>query len=538
MAYRRSYGSGGYGYGSAARFLYDYNPYGDFGFGCDPDPYYARLAAREREREELRRIRDLQRQAAGSRRRQVELERFGKFVPAGEWDADCEAWPEKSYTWNVGAFQMEIARGPTHAWNGYVTLPAGYPHREKPYEFWNNTYTSGLPKPPVRELTYGNAESFTGTVPVGKFGFDHSWGGDRQPMVLERGKAGNHDGCVYTTAEMAINEVWRLAAYFASLVLDGSLAPAGGPEWMAQHRESLLKIVEQDMRIADGINKKRRAAAAEVARLARLAEEKAAAEVAEMSRIAAEKAAAETAERTRLAVEAAKRQRLWDEAHPEEAEIRKAEERRRRAAAEAEGAAATVAALQAQAAAATRSLREQKEKAAHAQEKITAAEALEARRDAGEELLVREKRQINHLPQLRVELGNRLVDISNMEKVPTEDFTARIAAAEAQAAEGQAAADAAAAEVQQLKDAWAAKQKAAADAAALAIKRAEAQARLDRVNQLIGQIDALKARREAGETLDPLQAKKIGRRTQLAKEREELTALLAPFGQRAEPSAS
>jgi hypothetical protein len=494
-------------------------PYGyGGGFGYD----FAAQLRREEERAQRELLRELQRMAAGSRRRLVELERFGKFVPAGEWDADCEAWPEKSYTWSVGAFQMEICRGPTHAWNGYVTLPAGYPNREKHYDFWNNTYTSGLPKPPVRELTYGNAESFSGPVPVGKFGFDHSWGSDRQPMVLKSGTAGNHDGCVYTTAERAVAEVWRLAAYFASLALDSTLRPTA--EWMAEHRESLLKIVEQDMRIADDINKKRRAAAAAAAEAARIAAEKAAAEAAEAARIAAEKAAAEAAERARLAAEEAERQRLWDEAHPEEAAIREAEKRAAAAASVAQKAATAVTALQAQAAAATRSLREEKEKAAHAQEKIAAAEALEARRDAREELLARETRQINHLPQLRTELRNLKGRIYERETDPTYDFTERIAATSAPAAEAQAAYDAAQAEVQQLKDAWAAKQKATADLAAAKAEKEEKQKRLDRVNQLIGQIDALKTRREAGETLDPLQAKKIGRRPVLAKEKAELEA--------------
>jgi hypothetical protein len=415
MSYRRSYYGGGFGYGG----------YGGYDFAAE--------FSREEERAARELARELHYQARDSRRRQVELERFGKFVPAGEWDADCEAWPEKSYTWSVGAFQMEIARGPTHAWNGYVTLPEGYPNSEKPYQFWNETYTSGLPKPPVKELTYGTA---------GKFGFDHSWGQDRQPLA-RAGGPGNHDGCVYTTAEMAINEVWRLAAYFASLVLDGTLPTTA--EWMAEHRESLLRIVEKDMRIADGINKKRRAAAAEAARVAA---ERAAAEAAA--------AAARAVEEARLAAEAAERQRLWDEAHPEEAAIRRAEERAVVVAAEAQKAAAAVAALHAQADAATRVLREGKEKAAHAQEKIATAESLEARQAAGEELLAREKRLVGHLPQLRVELKNRLAAISEMEKEPAEDFTARIVSAEQAAAETQAAADAAQAEVTALKGAWAA----------------------------------------------------------------------------------
>ncbi len=527
---RRSYGS--YGYGGARDFLYDYDPYGysgsfsRYGGGYD----FAAELRREEERAAREQLRYLQQQARGSRRRQVELERFGKFVPAGEWDADCEAWPEKSYTWSVGAFQMEICRGPTHAWNGYVTLPEGFPHREKNYDFWNNIYyTSGLPKPPVRGLTYGNTESLGGkAAPVGKFGFDHSWGGDRQPMVLKEGIAGNHTGCVYTTAEMAINEVWRLAAYFASLALDGTLVSAGGAEWMAQHRESLLRIVEQDMRIADGINKKRRAAAAEAARVAA---ERAAAEAAA--------AAARAVEEARLAAEAAERQRLWDEAHPEEAAIRRAEERAVVATPVAQKALAAVAALHAQAAAATQYLRQQKEKAAHAQEKITTAEALEARQAAGEELLAREKRQVNHLPQLRVELKNRLAHIAELEEVPAEDFTARIASAEQAAAEAHAAAVQAQEEMMSLKEAWAAKQAAAEEArvaaekaAADAVKRvAESEVktkRLGHVIRLLGEIDAIKVRRDAGDkTLEPLQLKKVGRLRELEKERAALEKWLS-----------
>jgi hypothetical protein len=484
---RRSFG--GYGRRSA----YYYGGYGG-GFGYD----FAAELRRDEELERQARLRELQRQAAGSRRRQVELERFGKFVPAGEWDADCEAWPEKFYNWSVGAFKMTIGRGPTHAWNGYVELPEGYPHREKHYDFWNGTseegYGSGLPKPPVRELTYGNAESFSGPAPVGKFGFDHSWGQDRQPMVTKPGTAGNHDGCVYTTAEMVINEVWRLAAYFASLVLDGTLPTTA--EWMAEHRESLLKIVEQDMRIAAAITAKKRAAAAEAARLAR---------------IAAEKAAAEAAER----------QRIWDEAHPEEAAIREAEGRAHAVLQTLEEWRSAVRELENSAESAAAGIARNKEKAAHAQKKIEEAEALEARRDAGEELLAREKRQINHLPQLRIELKNIQVRIGshplNIEA---------IAIAEAKVAEIQARSAAAQAEVQRLKDAWAAKQKAATDLADAKAEKEENQKRLDRVNQLISQIDTLKAKKEAGETLDPLQAKKIGRRPVLAKEKAELEAAI------------
>jgi hypothetical protein len=505
------------GYGRARGFLSSYDPFGYSGSFSRYGGYdFAAEFRRENERHARELARELQRQAAGSRRRQVELERFGKFVPAGEWDADCEAWPEKTYNWNVGSFYMQISRGPTHAWNGYVTLPEGYPHSEKHYAFWNGDneegYASGLPKPPVRELTYGNAESFTGAVPVGKFGFDHSWGGDRQPLAREGGP-GNHAGCKYTTAKMAINEVWRLAAYFASLVLDGTMPTTS--EWMAQHKESLLRIVEADMRIADEINKKRRAAAAEAAR------------------VTAEKAAAEAAERARLAAEAAERQRLWDEAHPEEAAIRKAEERAAAAAAEAQKAAAVVAALQAQADASTQELRGEKAKAARAQEKIREAEALAAREAAGETLLTRERRVINHCAQLEIELKNRLASISRMEEVPAEDFTARIAAAEASAAEAQAAANTAAAETTALKEALAAKQRAAEEARIAAENAAAAAAerearlapmrkRLPHVKQLLADIEILRARRAAGETLDPLQAKKTTRRQALEKELAEL----------------
>jgi hypothetical protein len=275
-------------------------------------------------------------------------------------------------------------------------------------------------------------------------------------MVLERGKAGNHDGCVYTTAEKAVAEVWRLAAYFASLVLDGTLRTTA--EWMAQHKESLLRIVEQDMRIADTINKKRRAAAAEAARIAaeRAAEE--ARLAAEAARIAAEKAVAEAAEQARLAAEAAERQRLWDEAHPEEAAIRDAEKRAAAARETLEQWRSAVRSLEKCAEVTAAGISRNKEKAAHVQEKIAAAEALEARKADSEEITSREQRQINHLPQLRIELRNLLESIRTKEIEPACDFTARIAAAETQAAEAQVAADTTAAEVQQLKDAWAAKQ--------------------------------------------------------------------------------
>jgi hypothetical protein len=267
------------GYGGASRL----SSYDLFGGGLGYGGYdFAADLRREEQLTAREQLRYLQSKAAGFRRRQVELERFGRFVPAGEWDADCEAWPEKSYTWSVGAFTMEIARGPTHAWNGYVSLPAGYPGSEKSYSFWNEME----PAPPVRELTYGGTkDGIFGADTPGKFGFDHSWGSDRQPMVLTPNTAGNHSRCFYTTAEHAIREVWRLAGYFASLVLDGTLAVA--PEWMAQHRESLLRIVEQEMREAEKNRAERQAR--------KVAQEAAEARIREQMRLEDERYAAQQA---------------------------------------------------------------------------------------------------------------------------------------------------------------------------------------------------------------------------------------------------
>jgi hypothetical protein len=498
--YRRSYYGGYGGFGSINMFVRDLE--------------------REREREERERLREMQRFAAGSRRREVELASLGRFTPAGEWDADCEKWPEKTYTWSIGDFKMEINRNfAAWTWCGYVTLPEGYPRREKSYDYWNGTgaegYMSGLPKPPVRELTYSEG---------GKFGFDHTWGQDRQPFA-KAGFAGNHSGCTYTTAEMAIKEVWRLAAYFAYLVLDGTLPTSA--EWMAQHKESLLKIVEHDMR---RVYKKRKEEERLIFEALRIAAEKAA----EEARLAAE-LAAETA---RKQAEAAERQRLWDEAHPEEAAIRKAEERAAAAAKAADSAVAVVRDIEAKAAEATRDLREAKEKARHAEDKIREAVHLIAEEARGCELTSRQRRLINHRPQLEVELKNRLARIEELEKVPVEDFTARIAAAEAAAAEAKSAADAAGVEVTALKEAWAAKQRAVEEARVAAEKEAAAAAerearrapllkRLPNVKKLLAEIEVLRQRRAAGETLDPLQGKKMGRRQALEKELAEIEKELA-----------
>jgi hypothetical protein len=513
--YGRSYFSRRFGGGPSAirGFVSSYGGYGYGGGGYGGYDFAAELE-RERMRDAREQIRYLQQQARGSRRRQVELERFGKFVPAGEWDADCEAWPEKSYTWRVGSIEMEICRGPTHAWNGYVTLPEGYPHREKPYDFWNNTYTSGLPKPPVRELTYGNTEGLLGgATPVGKFGFDHSWGGDRQPMVLKPGTAGNHDGCVYTTAEKAVAEVWRLAAYFASLVLDGTLRTTA--EWMAEHKESLLRIVEQDMRIADDINKKKRAAAAEAARI-----------TAERAVAEAAAAAARAAEEARLAAEAAERQRLWDEAHPEEAAIRKAEERARLLDSVVISARSEAAEATARKQAAAELYTREKERLVRVREILQEIEALRAREEAGEVLTKAEDRQLNREDQLRSELKNREKGAALHEDKKLADATAAASAADEKSAAAQAAAGAATAEVQQLKDAWAAKQAAAAAAAERAVRHEALRKRLDRVKKLLASIQELRERRAAGEVLDPLQIKKMTRRQALEKEDAEIQAEL------------
>ena len=244
------------GYGRYGGYSGGFSSYGG-GYGFGGSRYFEDYWAREAERDAEMAVAALAKEAraSGSRRREVELMTLGRTLPEGPWDADCEAYPEKTYSWDLGAgFKGTIMRNlVAWTWCGYVELPEWYPERHRPYDFWNgeDPTTGGpgssaappaLPGRPPMELSYGNMfES-----PPGKYGFDHSWGRDRQPLA-KPGACGSGAECFYTDAPRAIEEVTKLASYFASMVLDGSLGvPA---DIMTANREGLMGIQQQEMRL-------------------------------------------------------------------------------------------------------------------------------------------------------------------------------------------------------------------------------------------------------------------------------------------------
>lgn len=230
-------------------------------YGFDDTDRFARLMPDEgaylrnmERRFQLQHRRRLEERARESRRRQVELEFLGRFVPAGPWDADCEAHPEQTYTWDLGAgFKGEIRRNRSHwTWCSYVLVPEWYPFHDKDCDFWNGetdeTAFLGIDKPP-KNLTYGgNAERC--------YGFDHSWSRDIKPLSEYGPLVG---GAYYTTYEKVVEEMWMLAVYFLDQLTVGNIAvPA---DVLEANKEGILRIREQEMRIRDNQRKQRGEAA-------------------------------------------------------------------------------------------------------------------------------------------------------------------------------------------------------------------------------------------------------------------------------------
>jgi hypothetical protein len=520
MSFSRSRYGGYGGYGASFGRSRFGGGYDDFGYGGGFGYDFAEQMRRDEEayqREVKRqRLRELERQAAGSRRRQVELEKQGGFTPAGVWDADCEKWPEYSYSWDLGGGLVgTIQRGGMWCWCGYVTLPEWYPNRTKAYNFWNAVE----PRAPVhKEFSYGGGtDILTGQKnTAGKYGWDHTWGGDLCPFgkPLGGGAIGPNwgDHARYSTAEMVIDEVWLIASWFASMALDGSVPVEAITE---EVREGLFRVQQGEMRIAERKRKEREVAAA--------------AARAEQERVAAEAAARAAAE--------AERQRLWDLEHPLEAAHREAQKRlaTARAAAEASRNAATGARQAAATAAAE--LEVKKSRLPRVQDLLALIAELEHK---DEELSAAEQRQLNRKEQLQRELANRAGDSDRHKAEELELAKLRAAAevAEAAAVPLLAACAAADAEVAAAAAAIAERDaalKAAEEAAARRVAaRAELelkQKRLGHVIRLLGEIDAIRARRDAGDkTLEPLQLKKATRLRDLEKERADLEAQLAAIG--------
>ena len=451
------------------------------------------------------------------RRLQVEKQLLGHYIPPGPWDADCDKWPEQTYIWDLGGgFKGTIMRSTTHwTWCGYITLPAWYPYRNKPYRFWNGEDGSSygrFPKLPVRELTYGGNNGPFGMDTPGKYGFDHAWGSDLMPLPrLPPGQTtgpGCHPGCYYTTAEKAMEEVDNLGNWFATLALTRGVPVSA--DILAANRAGLLAVQQ---RVEARLEKRR-----------------------------LEKAAAEAvvkAEAERKAAEEAERQRLWDIEHSEEAAIRDASARSIAASKTATTAHAVALAAVRDATDAAAKLEAKKARVPRLQELLAEIERLEEYDE--DSLSAADRRQIKRKDQIERELAN-LTSSNNWRMKELEADVVKkqelAAAAETKAKVAMADADAAEKEATALKEAFtSAKAKKEADAKAAAEKKeADAKAaevrefkqrRLHHVISLLADIEVLRTRRAAGEILDPLQGKKMGRRQALEKERTELKAAIA-----------
>lgn len=492
---------------SFRRYLYGYDSYDGTG------GYYAAKLRQEMEedriREERRRREALLKTAGDSKRRQTEARCLGRFTPAGVWDADCEKWPAQTYTLDLGGgFTARMMRNYLWSWNGYVKMPEWYPNRLRDMDFW----TRMQPHAPVHHREFTHSKD-------GEIGWDHTWGGDLAPLgkpAVEGGTIGPNFGphATYTTMEMVKEECLSIANWLASLVLNGHLpVPA---DVLTANRAGLVAIQQKH----ELIRERKRA-------------ERAAAE------------AAAKAEADRKAAEEAERQRLWDLEHPLEAALRDATAVAATAKKAADSASYGAAAAERSAVAYAEELEVKKNRPVRIREILDHIAALEARDTAGEELTAADKRQMKRKEQLERELANRVGEKWDTEEAALAALRAKAAAAQEKKVATQAAADAAAAavtaaeaaiakrdaEVRAAEEARVAAEKAAAEAAIAAEKAAAerevATKRLGHVIRLLGEIDALRARRAAGERLDPLQVKKMGRQQALERERADLEAALA-----------
>jgi hypothetical protein len=380
--------------------------YGAFGYGGG---YHSMALFREMEREdelrrqeeERRRAAELMRQAGDSERRKTEARYLGRFTPAGVWDADCEKWPAQQYTLGLaGGFTARMMRNTAHwSWCGYVKLPQWFPNRLKIYDFWNRK----APRAPVhKEFSYSKD---------GELGWDHTWGGDLCPLgkPTDGSEVGPNWGphTRYTTLEMVKEECIAVAAWFASLALNGEVAvPA---EVLEANRSHLQAIVDSHGRI-----KERKRA------------EKAATE------------AAVKAEADRKAAEEAEAQRLWDLAHPLEAALRDAKLRAEAAKKIAEAAAEAAAVAQRSVCSYEEELITKKGRKPRIIELIAYIEGLQQKDAAGEEITAAERRQMKRYEQLKRELAGRQGERWDREEAELEALRQAAAVAEAKKLETQA----------------------------------------------------------------------------------------------------
>ena len=204
-----------------------------------------------------------------SRRRQNELAAIRCTIPAGPWDADCEAWPELSYKWDLGAgFKAQVYRVPRDSllgnfdkgwtWASAIVRPLWYPigWNWSPdiyslgTHYYSETNPRFLPPGPIKNLRH---DWHTGLLVC-----QHD--NPLRDMQPQTGIVGKRQR--YTTFERARDEVYLLVGHLVSLlfthqeILLNEDQPSysspdqrkGFKKAFAEHYEALLTIREIEMR--------------------------------------------------------------------------------------------------------------------------------------------------------------------------------------------------------------------------------------------------------------------------------------------------
>lgn len=198
-----------------------------------------------------------------------------RFVPAGPWDADCEAHPEASYEWDIGAgFKARAWRGPKWQWIGSITFPSWYPFR---FGYHPSHFTPSwgeLPPAPVK-IRYQEQKdgesiysfSYEDDAPIGSYYRPpqrHACPLDGPPKPRQS----------YKSFQRAVEDMWLLVGHLVSILYthkDIQLATgtdaqrAGFEKAFRENQEALLKIREQEMRVLLATKERREAEEAQEA---------------------------------------------------------------------------------------------------------------------------------------------------------------------------------------------------------------------------------------------------------------------------------
>ena len=270
------------------------------------DQQHAARQKREQERALAAQIAALMAEAGDSRKKQVEAQTLRRFVPAGPWDADCEAHPEASYHLEIGAgFKAKIWRGPRWQWIGSLTFPSWYPFRYGYHPCHFTPSYGELPPSPVK-IRYGEQKDGES---IYSFSYEDetAYGTYRPPQR----HACPLDGPLkprqsYKGFERAVEDMWLLVGHLVSILYTHKEIQletatdeqrAGFDAAFEANQEALLKIREQDMRVLLATKERRDAEAAQEAAWA--AEDAAAAKAAADAAARAQEERAEAYETVR-----------------------------------------------------------------------------------------------------------------------------------------------------------------------------------------------------------------------------------------------